>query len=471
MEKYLISIIFFKISNEEYQNYRNYYSFWNLKKEAIKYCEIDCISLYQIILKFNSMIFNLFSKNIHKYPTLPSLAFAIFRSSFMNEENILKISGNIEKDIREGYTGGSTDMFIPYGKNIKCYDVNSLYPSVMLKNRMPVGKVESFIGNIFKMENINNPFGFFYVKVNCPKDILHPILQIKYKTKKGLKCLSPVGTWNMWIFSEEMYNAQKYGYTFEILKGYLFKHSVIFKDYVEFLYNLRKQYDKSNPLNMIAKILLNSLYGRFGMNEINMKYEIMSKEELIKIPEDLVKDYIEIDDVILVGLEIELDENSSDTSIGVAAAITAYSRIHMSQFKNNPNIRLFYTDTDSIYTDSEIDESFIDPKELGKLKLEYICEEGVFLGPKNYCLKLKDSTVVKVKGLKNTSSLTIQDFKDLLRKDFFLDKNHNKWFRSLKEGKITIKEQLYKIKHTDNKRISIYTNNVLSGTKAVIIKE
>jgi hypothetical protein len=49
----------------------------------------------------------------------------------MEIENILKLTGNIESDIRKGYTGGSTDMFIPKGKNIKCYDVNSLYPSVM----------------------------------------------------------------------------------------------------------------------------------------------------------------------------------------------------------------------------------------------------------------------------------------------------------------------------------------------------
>jgi DNA polymerase type B, organellar and viral len=73
--------------------------------EAIKYCKMDCISLYQVILKFNSLIFGNFNKNIHNYPTLPSLAFAIFRSNFMSEENIPKLTGNINKDIREGYTG------------------------------------------------------------------------------------------------------------------------------------------------------------------------------------------------------------------------------------------------------------------------------------------------------------------------------------------------------------------------------
>jgi len=109
----------------------------------------------------------------------------------MSEENIPKLTGNINNDIREGYTGGSTDMFIPYGKNIKCLDVNSLYPSQMIDKDMPIGKIEKFIGNIFNFES--NPFGFFKVKVNCPKNILHPIIQIKHKTKNTIKTISPVG--------------------------------------------------------------------------------------------------------------------------------------------------------------------------------------------------------------------------------------------------------------------------------------
>jgi hypothetical protein len=50
----------------------------------------------------------------------------------MSEENIPQLSGKIASDIREGYTGGAVDMYIPESKpgvKIKCYDINSLYPS------------------------------------------------------------------------------------------------------------------------------------------------------------------------------------------------------------------------------------------------------------------------------------------------------------------------------------------------------
>ena len=109
---------FINISKQEYQDYKSNYTKWTLKNEAIKYCKIDCISLYQILFKFNEMIFKLFSLNIHHYPTLSSLAFAIFKSNFMKENTIPQITGEISKNIRSGYTGGAVDMYIPEGNNI-----------------------------------------------------------------------------------------------------------------------------------------------------------------------------------------------------------------------------------------------------------------------------------------------------------------------------------------------------------------
>jgi hypothetical protein len=141
------------------------------------------------------MIFELFKKNIHKYPTLPSLAYAIFKSNFMDKENIPQLVGKIEKDIKAGYTGGAVDMYIPELKTseiLKCYDVNSLYPSQMQSQLMPVGKPVYFEGNILDVDP--DAFGFFYCKIKAPDDILHPILQTRFKTKNGVRTISPIGT-------------------------------------------------------------------------------------------------------------------------------------------------------------------------------------------------------------------------------------------------------------------------------------
>jgi hypothetical protein len=141
------------------------------------------------------MIFDLFGKNIHNYPTLPSLAFGIFRSNFMTNENIPQLSGKIASNIREGYTGGSVDMYIPESKpglKMKCYDVNALYPSRMQSQLMPVGMPTYFKGDIRAI----NPeaFGFFFCEIIAPDDIIHPILQTHVKTSAGIRTISPIGT-------------------------------------------------------------------------------------------------------------------------------------------------------------------------------------------------------------------------------------------------------------------------------------
>ena len=60
------------------------------------------------------------------------------------------LSGKIEDDIRQGYTGGAVDMFIPKapaGMKIYAYDVNSLYPFVMKTFKFPIGYPTYFEGN------------------------------------------------------------------------------------------------------------------------------------------------------------------------------------------------------------------------------------------------------------------------------------------------------------------------------------
>jgi hypothetical protein len=95
----------------------------------------------------------------------------------------------------------------------------------------------------------------------------------------------------------------------------------------------------------------------------------------------------------------------------------------MSQFKNNQDINLYYTDTDSIYTDSILNDSFVDAKVLGKLKLENICEKAIFLAPKMYCLKtVGGGTITKTKGLKHDIELTQLEFNRLLYKDTKIEK-------------------------------------------------
>lgn len=207
------------------------------------------------------------------------------------------------------------------------------------------------------------------------------------------------------------------------------------------------------------------------MKSINLKYEIISKKDFYKIVnKENIFDSIELGDHLLIGLNIESDEDNNNISIGVAAAITAYARIHMSQFKNNPDYILYYTDTDSGYFDRALPSTMVNSKVLGKMKLENVLDRVIFLAPKVYYLITENGDhIYKVKGLTHDVELNLKDFENLLFKESFLKKLQTKWRRNLSEGNVSILNEVYTLKVTSNKRKLIYENGKLIGTKPYII--
>lgn len=474
------------ISKSEYLNYCEMFKnkTWNLENEAIKYCEIDCISLYQIITKFNELVFDKFNIDIHKYPTLSSLAFAIFRTHFLKMNTIPQLTGQIAKDIRLSYTGGAVDMYQPFneeGTKIHCYDVNSLYPFTMEDKLMPTGKPIFFKGDIRKVDP--DAFGFFFCNIETPTDLLHPIIQTHINTEHGLRTIAPLGEWSDMIFSSELDNAMKLGYKFEILWGYKFKPDNVFKDYVDCLYQMRLDYPKSNPLNLIAKLLLNSLYGRFGMidefPDITIFKDKKSFNEFMKNTNLEVLETIELGDKLLIKHRSDKKNQQTmlygnlethNTNVAIASAITGYARIHMSYFKNNPDFILYYTDTDSAYVSKPLPKDLVNSKILGKMKLEYILDKAIFLAPKMYYLQTVEGKVIyKVKGLKHQVELTLNNFQSLLFEKSILEKLQTKWIKNISKGQIEIRDDLYSLKVTNNKRKLIYDNNKLINTVPYII--
>ena len=430
---------------------------WCFKTESIKYCKLDCQSLHEVLTKFNELIFNNFSINIHKTLTLPALAMRIFKTHYMPVNTIFRLSGEVEQNIRQSYTGGAVDVYIPHNRigsfflpvkamftKLFYYDVNSLYPTIMANLAMPVGKPVAFEGDIRKIEPV--AYGIFYCEITSPSYIKHPILQRKIK---GKGTVAGLGTWHGWIPSIEMDNAAKYGYTFQIIKGYQFEKGFIFKEYVTKMFELRLQYSKSHPMNLIAKLLLNSLYGKFGMRVESTKVEIfnlnsesgkLALKSLLDTAPNSVKDFIEFDSNrylfvrdVIADVFNEDSYHGTDVNIAIASTITAGARIFMSAFKNNSLYNLYYSDTDSIVIDRLLNPRLVGTA-LGQLKLEHVISKAVFLAPKVYGFITKNGEeVIKVKGVTSeiASGIHINDLEYLLIKDSHKVFHQQKWYKSL----------------------------------------
>jgi hypothetical protein len=141
---------------------------------------------------------------------------------------------------------------------------------------------------------------------------------------------------------------------------------------------------KKNALNsadkFIAKMLLNQLYGYFGRSRDLIHTKFVDRNTLKNIlATSIIKTYIKINDnlfIVLIKsninhlfikqLNLTLDnynvkylQTSVKSNVAISAAITAYARMVMMDYKNNTNFNVYYSDTDSIFTDQPLPDHLV----------------------------------------------------------------------------------------------------------------
>lgn len=452
---------------------------YNFRTRLLTYNLQDCKLLYQILVMFRKDIKDLFQIDINKLPTLTSIAFKIYRTKFIKNHKIPITSLEMYNNISSAYYGGAVDVYKPYSQQAYYYDVNSLYPFVMKDNPYPVGNQYKFIGDY----PIKDLFGIAYCEIKAPDNLNVPFLL--HKTKDD-HTIAPLGEWKGWYCSEEIKLAIEYGYKIKTIKGYHWQEKeYIFKGYVDKIYNLRMSFNKTDPKNLICKLLLNSLYGRFGMSPIMEEYKFVVTKDMEQNEWDKLTfqaEHIELGDVDLIGKTMSMNKNISKNDGGtynkllistpVAIFTTAYARIYMAKLKIKYQDELLYTDTDSLFLTKELPEQYIG-KELGKFKLEHDIKEAVFIAPKTYGLIVNDTNsepIVKVKGLK--SELPYDELKSLLSQDIKSIQLHQvKFYKNLSDADIQVLNTLYTLKITDNKRKIIFKDNLFIDTEPYVINE
>jgi hypothetical protein len=217
--------------------------------EYKSYLAQDVYLLGVIMKKTQAFFWDSFYVDIVHHLTIASLALSIFRTNYYSDKKhrMYIPNANADQFIRRGYYGGHSDVYIPRGEDLFAYDVNSLYPSVMVKgNKMPGGKpVWHADLSDRKLEDL---FGFVEALVWSDDKEARPYLPTK-RPKEGT-LLFPVGSQFGVYFTEELKYAVKLGYTVTVCSGYLFEPiDSPFDSYVTDLYARR----------MKAKLLKNSV--------------------------------------------------------------------------------------------------------------------------------------------------------------------------------------------------------------------
>lgn len=464
-------------SDISYTDYKSLYPrnyVFDVKTETLNYLSKDLSSLLQIIKKFSQFIFDNFKINITTCKTISGLSFKIYLSNYYKlEYNLKEIKGKIETEIRNAYYGGSVLLpekgsLIKKGNLAYYYDFNSFYPSIMLKP-MPVGNPYLSLS-----KDLDSYFGFCYAKITPPLNLTNYI--IPYRNEEG-SIIYPSKEFTGIYWSELLKKSREYGYKIEILGGYQFeKGENIFKDFILNLYDKRLEAKKENKssFHLIYKLILNSLYGRFGMKQLLSRVEFIEEKDLQETYLKKRFSFIEkINDKYLIKYNLNSYSNSNlinyinnlhekeevhkmnylanlikqrgvPSSVPISAAITAYAQMELMNFKNIKGNKLLYSDTDSLLMEKPLPDNLISETKLGKLKLEYILKEAIFISPKFYALKtVEGEEIVKTKGI-SKGLVTYEDITKLCE-GIDLTVPVNITIKDLTKCSLNIKQINYKI--------------------------
>lgn len=473
-------ISLYNISLEEYNNIG--LENWSFKAETIKYLESDLNSLYEVLVKANKQIFNDFDINLMDSITISGLALKIFLKDFYNN-NIPQINkASIYNDIRYSYYGGITEVYTPSNldsnETLYYYDVNSLYPYAALNDMPGMNAVK--INYYSSIPFDKSMFGFYNCIIETPLDSYFGLLPVRGSL--GLKF--PLGKYSGWYFSEELAFAQDNGYKITVLNGYHFDRvKDVFKSYIEKVYDMKK-----SSVNLVqrslSKSLLNNLLGRFGISLDKPVTKIVSDEKLNemfslnkitsfktinedvnlvsynpKLDSDIIKSFnLDITKVLSKHNDVEI-QSLNISSVAISAAVNAYARVHMQRLKLDLLAKggtLYYTDTDSIVTNIKLDNSIVDSKTLGKLKLEHEIDKAVFIAPKLYALVDKNGKeIIRAKGI-SKNSITYKDFISLLETKDNKAVNKTQSIKDWETGQVLIKEAMVNISSETNKKRKKY---------------
>jgi len=321
-----------------------------------------------------------FMQEGYRKMTIGSNAFNYFKKlittkRYKNLFPILPI--DVDADIRLSYKGGYVYLNPRYAnKRLQgiSFDVNSLYPYEMHDRTLPFGLPLYFSGKYTPSKN----YPLYIQKLNCRfvlKDGMLPTIQLKNNSsflptqyiEDSENCVDLVLT-NVDL---ELFFKHYDVYDIEYLGGYKFHGTkMIFNEYIDHFMQIKA--NSTGGKRQIAKLFLNSLYGKFATNPIKKSKSVIIENGVVhKV--------------------LEQPKESKPKYTAMACFITAYARFDTITSAQKNYERFIYADTDSISLVGfeEPTNINIDDKKLGYWKNEGKFYDSIFLKAKTY-IKLKD---------------------------------------------------------------------------------
>lgn len=352
-----------------------------------EYCRQDVQVLVTAMHHYFALVRELDLGNYRK--TAASQAYGAWRHRFMKYPVLILADERVEALERASYHGGRSEVFydLPLSHDIYGLDVNSMYPWVMRENVYPTRKVAK--GTNDTIEGIRQKIAEYLIVANVTVNTQLPI----YPYNTGERIIYPTGHFTTVLSTPELSVALAHGHIVAVHEWATYDSAPLFRDYVDTLYALRLKYreDGNDAFSYLCKLLLNSLYGKFGQRG----YHWERCNTLDNIGETEFIGNCEADGPILRHRERfglmwhrEINSEAFESFPAIAAHVTANARMALwSLIVAAGRSNVYYCDTDSLYTNAEgyaNVQHLEHPSELGKLKLVGVYPQAHFRAPKDY---------------------------------------------------------------------------------------
>lgn len=325
--------------------------------------------------------------------TIGANAFDFFKKQ-MGKKRFAKyfptLSLDADADIREAYRGGYCRVEPRYAGVLVedgiSVDYNSMYPSVMKKYPYPVGTPEIFDGQYA----YDPDYPLYVQRLICefslkPEGL--PTIQLRSSGFFGKheyveETVEPVVltlTSVDWEIMNRMYDVEVISYE----GGYKFQQKTgLFDEYIDYWGHVKET--STGGMRILAKLMLNNLYGKFATNP-----DVTGKEPVLEDMEEPIK-YV-----------LKDQEFKDPVYIPVGVFCTAYARRELLYAIMDNRERFLYCDTDSMHllgTDEPANIP-IDDKKLMHWKVEGTFKHAKHLRTKAYIWDLNGKFSVTCAGM------------------------------------------------------------------------
>lgn len=367
-----------------------------------EYCKADVEILIATMQAYWRMVYEWDLGNFAY--TLPAQGFAAFRHRFMETGIFIDDNEKASELSRAGYVGARTECFrIGYiGERVHCLDINSQYPYIMATVPVPTRLVTTLSRST--LEELSELCTKYAVVAEISIDTLLP----SFPKKIPGWTIFPVGKFQTVLNTPELQLALEQGVIVSVKRAVVYEKAVIFRDYVNFFYEQRLEAKMrgDDTLAWLCKLMMNSLYGKFGQNGRKYEQKWESKSDVIRTWIEWDADsatlhrYRQFAGIVE---ELQRESESRESFPAISGHITSAARVLLLDYISQAGKgNTLYVDTDSLFVTESGYENLrgrISETQLGWLKHEWESDNVTIHGVKDYEIDTK----LKRKGIRKTA--------------------------------------------------------------------